>query len=193
MTNSAKRQHADALILAIREGRALSMWRPTERVGFSINLRRLFLMIPPATLTPLEGRLSAAASAKQFVLAGHATFTIRSRVTGTRFTYKVVKCKSNPVWFVSLLRGPSNENDYCYMGVIRAGVSFHVTTKSTVKPEAPSAKAFVWFWRNLVGGVLPDSVELWHEGRCGRCGRKLTVPSSIESGIGPECAARMAA
>lgn len=42
MTNSAKKQHADALILAIREGRALSMWRPTERVGVSINLRRLF-------------------------------------------------------------------------------------------------------------------------------------------------------
>jgi hypothetical protein len=29
---------------------------------------------------------------------------------------------------------------------------------------------------------------VWHEGRCGRCGRKLTVPESIESGFGPECA-----
>ena len=27
----------------------------------------------------------------------------------------------------------------------------------------------------------------WHEGRCGRCGRKLTVPESIEAGYGPEC------
>lgn len=151
-------------------------------------------MIPPATLTPLEGRLSTAASAKQFILAGSATFTIRSRATGTRFTYKVTKAKdSADVWFVSLLRGPSNTDDYCYMGIIRMASGFHFTKKSTVKPEAPSAKAFVWFWRNLAGGVLPDSVELWHEGRCGRCGRKLTVPSSIESGIGPECAARMAA
>lgn len=33
-----------------------------------------------------------------------------------------------------------------------------------------------------------DRVEVWHEGSCGRCGRKLTVPSSIETGLGPECA-----
>jgi hypothetical protein len=34
---------------------------------------------------------------------------------------------------------------------------------------------------------LPDFIEVWHEGKCGKCGRTLTVPSSIESGIGPEC------
>jgi hypothetical protein len=34
---------------------------------------------------------------------------------------------------------------------------------------------------------LPESLEIWHEGSCLRCGRKLTVPESIESGYGPEC------
>jgi hypothetical protein len=34
---------------------------------------------------------------------------------------------------------------------------------------------------------MPDGVVIWHEGRCGRCGRRLTVPESIESGYGPEC------
>jgi hypothetical protein len=29
--------------------------------------------------------------------------------------------------------------------------------------------------------------EVWHEGKCGKCGRALTVPSSILTGIGPEC------
>jgi hypothetical protein len=28
---------------------------------------------------------------------------------------------------------------------------------------------------------------VWHEGSCARCGKKLTVPESIESGFGPEC------
>ena len=28
---------------------------------------------------------------------------------------------------------------------------------------------------------------LGDKGKCGRCGRKLTVPSSIESGLGPHC------
>jgi hypothetical protein len=35
--------------------------------------------------------------------------------------------------------------------------------------------------------VRMNAVEFWHEGKCGRCNRKLTVPSSIESGFGPEC------
>jgi hypothetical protein len=36
-------------------------------------------------------------------------------------------------------------------------------------------------------GKLQDFVEVWHEGTCGKCGRALTVPSSIENGLGPEC------
>jgi hypothetical protein len=36
-------------------------------------------------------------------------------------------------------------------------------------------------------GVLGRLLEVWHEGRCGRCGRALTVPESVERGIGPEC------
>ena len=33
--------------------------------------------------------------------------------------------------------------------------------------------------------------EFRHEGRCGRCGRALTVPESIDTGFGPHCAAEM--
>lgn len=45
-----------------------------------------------------------------------------------------------------------------------------------------------WFGKTA-GQDLPEC-EVWHEGRCGRCGRKLTVPESIETGIGPDCAKR---
>ena len=37
-------------------------------------------------------------------------------------------------------------------------------------------------------GNLPPALEVWHEGRCGRCGRKLTTPQSVETGFGPVCA-----
>jgi hypothetical protein len=50
------------------------------------------------------------------------------------------------------------------------------------------AKAFQWFWRTLHGsGNFPDGFEFWHEGRCAQCGKRLTVPESIQSGFGPEC------
>ena len=45
----------------------------------------------------------------------------------------------------------------------------------------------------LAAGSMPANVEINHEGRCGRCGRALTVPESVASGIGPESALKMAA
>jgi hypothetical protein len=44
----------------------------------------------------------------------------------------------------------------------------------------------------MVQGKTPAEVDLevWHEGRCGACGRRLTVPESIERGLGPECYGR---
>jgi hypothetical protein len=52
-----------------------------------------------------------------------------------------------------------------------------------------SVKAFDWFFNNRVScnTDLPESVEFFHEGRCGKCGRKLTTPESVTAGFGPEC------
>jgi hypothetical protein len=129
---------------------------------------------------------------KAFVLAGNALFTLRSKATQTRFTFKVVqsdpaKCRAGqfPVYFVSLLNGSDNTGDFAYIGTIFAD-GFRVTRKSRVAADAPSAIAFSWFMKHL-----EDSrVEVWLEGRCGRCGRTLTVPESIESGLGPICASK---
>jgi hypothetical protein len=136
---------------------------------------------------------------REFVLAGNALFTIESTGTGVRFTYKVSASKDEGaragrgVYFVSLLTGPENTTDYSYLGIIPKDdpMSFRLTTKSCAGAEAPSVKAFSWFWRQVSSGRLPASVKVWHEGRCGRCGRTLTVPESIECGIGPECASKL--
>lgn len=61
--------------------------------------------------------------------------------------------------------------------------------KSKIGPEAPSAKGFAWFFQALATGRDLDGVaEVRHAGKCGRCGRKLTVPESIDTGFGPSCA-----
>jgi hypothetical protein len=46
---------------------------------------------------------------------------------------------------------------------------------------------FDYVLNKLKTNKLPEFVEVWHEGKCGKCGRALTVPSSILTGIGPEC------
>jgi len=140
----------------------------------------------------MSHKLDSADTIREFLLAGKSTFTLVSTKTGSRFTYRVKRAKgeSRP-WFVGLLTGPDNTSSYSYLGCIW-GSRYSHGRKSRVGSDAISVKAFDWFLRHLDHDAL-DLVEFWHEGRCGRCGRKLTVPESIEAGIGPECASRMAA
>ena len=139
--------------------------------------------------------------AKGFILAGNAYFTVRSAKTGTRYTYRVnradctrcgkkdCQCWAHPTYFVALLTGPDNEGDYTYLGMLRENL-FRLTWASKMDDGSRPVRAFRWVWGALSVGRYPAQVEIWHEGRCGRCGRKLTVPESVERGIGPECAAK---
>jgi len=122
---------------------------------------------------------------KEFALAGNATFTATSLKTGTRFTYKIRQPKPESPHFVKVLTGPDNESSYTFLGTIFDGENYRHGTRSSITPSAPSAVAFAYIWSHL--NELAGKVEIQHAGKCCRCGRKLTVPESIESGIGPEC------
>lgn len=133
-----------------------------------------------------------------FMFAGNATLTIRSLKTNERYTYRIKsppteegKAPGSVGWFVAVLTGPDNTHDFQYLGhIYRESRDFQLGRKSRIGPDAPSAIAWQWFYGAIVLGtrLLPDKCEVWHEGRCGACNRKLTVPESIELGIGPECA-----
>lgn len=135
---------------------------------------------------------------KEFVLGGKAIFTVVSGRTGVRYTFKVKFKKASPgscfgdAWFVSVLTGPDNNSSYTYMGMMDPLLgTFRLTKASTYNSESAPVKAFRWALSVLWGRVqLQEGCEIHHEGRCCRCGRRLTVPESIKSGIGPECAKR---
>lgn len=126
----------------------------------------------------------------EFCTAGNATVTLVSKASGTRYTYRIRCPKDKPeatIRFVSVMFGPDNEGDFAYLGFIRDGVYEH-GVKSKMPANDKRSIAFGWTWQHLLAGVIPEALEVWHEGKCGRCGRKLTVPESISRGIGPECA-----
>jgi hypothetical protein len=143
----------------------------------------------------VPGRITKAQDAVAFITAGNAYFTLRSTVTGVRYTYRVNPPKDQDTrwgkkYFVALLSGPDNTADYTYLGMLQDNV-FRLTRASKMTADSKPVVAFKWTWERLVMGVFPKGLEVWHEGRCGRCGRKLTVPESVEAGIGPECAGKM--
>lgn len=154
--------------------------------------------------------------ALHFMLGGNAYLTLRSKLTGVRYTYRVNLSKEDKAadqldlkfqkqkpqaskpktYFVSLLKGSDNQADYVYLGIIQDG-NFRLTRKSKMTSQSIPVVAFAYAFSNLSKGRMPNQLEVWHHGRCGCCGRMLTVPeykvngvivAGIAMGIGPECA-----
>lgn len=155
----------------------------------------------------LRGRFTTTEDVQRFVQAGNAIITLVSRKTGARYTYSLrrpqderdtnVVCQTGII-FVGVLTGPDNTTHYRYVGQLRGdGITWRYEHGRRAKLDVatPSVVAFRWFAQQLygdhTGGTLPDQLEVWHEGRCGRCGRMLTVPTSVARGFGPDCASLM--
>jgi len=135
-------------------------------------------------------------TALDFIFAGKARFTLTSKVSGKSFTFKVDAPKNREtgetdrsILFVKVLNGPNNawDGDWLFLGFIRPDNSFRLAGGKKGHPEAPSFRAMDWTLNQLFEGKIPETLEIRHEGKCGRCGRALTRPESIDSGFGPEC------
>ena len=123
---------------------------------------------------------------EQFVFGGNSIFTLESGTTGNRFTYKVKKAPDRKgLYFVSVLTGRDNQNDYTYVGILTKG-GVRLTPASKHTKQSLCVKALDYFMSKLSN--IPDKLHIYHEGRCCCCGRTLTTPESIRNGYGPECA-----
>jgi len=134
---------------------------------------------------------------REFMLAGKAFFTVVSTKTGKRFTYRVARPHGddpNRPWFVGVLTEADNTEGYTYLGCLwpdkDGWVTYRYGKKSRIARGTPCEVGFRWLVDQLRGGSKLDRVEFWHAGRCGACGRQLTVPESIATGLGPVCAAK---
>ena len=138
---------------------------------------------------------------RKYITGGKSVFTLVNTLTGGRFTYKV-SCNrdykalgANPIspFFVNVLVGPDNTRDYKYIGLLGAQAeNSYVPFRAKDGLNTKAQKGFSWFWRAVNGKLNKgfDSfphVQIWHDGKCGRCRRTLTVPESIGSGFGPVC------
>lgn len=146
--------------------------------------------------------------AKDFVMAGNSIFTVEipaqfaeKHQSPAHYTYRVRHKEAEgtypEAWFVELLTGPENTSDYTYLGKLLPEGKVKLTAKSRYGEDAMPVRLLdrilARLWKNEGAAIEQAGFKLHHEGRCGRCGRLLTVPESIETGIGPECRKMMAA
>lgn len=127
---------------------------------------------------------------KAFALGGNATITLQSGETGKHYTYKITKhAEKDDLFFVRVLHGQDNETDYKYIGCYFADTAVFNPCKNY--KELPqfawpkSVRTIAYFFDSIDN--ISDKLLVYHEGKCAKCGRKLTTPESIERGFGPEC------
>lgn len=135
----------------------------------------------------------------EFLRAGDAVFTV-ANPSGDHYTYRLAfpperDGDRRDFAFVSLLFGPDNESDYAYLGCYHPSqASVRLTAGSVFPTDSKPVRVLRWAVEVIHGQrPLPAGYSIRHEGRCGRCGRTLTEPRSLECGIGPECRRKMSA
>ena len=124
-----------------------------------------------------------------------ATYTLTNDKAGTHLTFRIRRPKGFKTMLVDVMTGSCNESDYEYIGSMNRGL--YIKAKEKVSPTAAKKlNGLRWYMiqasRAVNGnGSLPNGVSLHHDGKCTCCGRKLTNPESLSTGIGPICGGRL--
>ena len=156
-------------------------------------------------IKPIDGlgRLIPQDKVIDYLLAGKAIITVKSLGERKpnmpeRVTYKIAckrgdKPEEADIWFINVLTGANNNSDYTYLGYIKYMrssnlIEYRRDGKSRIGVDAPSHIIWDHVFKLFAQRRVHDKLEVWHEGRCVRCGLRLTDPDSIARGMGSHCA-----
>lgn len=115
-----------------------------------------------------------------------SVITVRSKRTGKDYTFKIKRSKYRNTWYTHVYV----EKEYLrfvHIGTYFKGKIF----KKRVHVNTPASLAIEWVLRNIdreMFDSVRNNVELFHIGKCIKCGKALTDSESIERGLGPVCA-----
>lgn len=134
-----------------------------------------------------------------FLLGGRCACVIMNENTGNRFEYYINKPKNeNPkfnkdgfkTYFISIRIGKSLEYaGHMSVNIEEGKMKYFQGRKGAVSGDNQAVKALMYVMTHT--NCMPECVKVMHLGKCGRCGRKLTDPESIQRGLGPTCASKI--
>lgn len=125
---------------------------------------------------------------EEFDVASHnGVITVRSSHSGEHRTFKITTQAEDAEFapgerILSVLAGPDNTHDYMSIGFVKheGRILLWKKHRGTQMEKITRVLQQVSKYRDM-------GFEYLAEGRCRRCGRPLTTPESIRSGIGPVC------
>lgn len=112
----------------------------------------------------------------EFFSGGNAQFTVR--YFGKHFYYQIKKPRQNMPFFI--------RTNSKYVGAYRPATNdIKFSPKSFYRETAEEVQALLWAFETIKKKEYTDNI--FHAGKCCRCGRFLSTPESVANGIGPEC------
>lgn len=130
----------------------------------------------------------------RFLFAGRAKFTLKSERTQKYFTYVL--------WGVPVASSQYRDRWYLYSRCDKENIRLGFLERDSLCPNGfqlfiygrfrgtSPVLGFEYFWNSFKFGKQAKNLTFLHEGACGKCGRPLTTPESIQSGIGPVCSGK---
>lgn len=144
------------------------------------------------------------------------TFTLHNKVKGTHITLRSRRLKGmmyeGPV-LIEVMNGSDNSSDFVTIGKLdKTESGFAFTAKADMDWREKLIPRWLWRESNELARLTPAKVAqgiatmnwlsrqtvddpckwvIIPSGHCGHCGRKLTDPKSVETGIGPFCRTKL--
>ena len=142
-----------------------------------------------AITAPLSYAIVAAANGKNDKNR-QVTFTVHNDARNTHITIRIRRPKGFRTMLVDAMTGSDNETGFEYIGSMNRGLVVKRQTKNTLSAKAEMVAAGWEFTLKAIsnGSISSLPLSVHHDGKCACCGRKLTQPASLASGIGPVCA-----
>ena len=112
-------------------------------------------------------------------------FTVKSKSTGKDFTYQISRSQFKNKWYTQVFI-ETQYLSFKHLGVFKNEGIF----KAGAPVTTPSAMGIAWLLKNVERGrvaAIASQADIYHTGKCLKCGKELTDAVSIEVGLGPVC------
>jgi len=142
------------------------------------------------SMFPESSHILKGENIRNYVEGGHAVVTLKSP-TGKHYTYAFNKPTDGKYTPDKRFVKVHYNNEWVYLGMYYNSHYQSCFKKSDhcLFPDFDEViKGVKYIIKMCNTPNLVTPMELYHEGVCCRCGRRLTDPKFIERGIGPKCA-----
>lgn len=140
--------------------------------------------------------------ALEFMLAGQAEFKIVSGKTGKEFYYRIIKKKANEYngefsnKFIYWLYGGESFESIKYLGSIfydkdSDELKFSKGLAGSGYRNSKIVISILYLLNKVYKGKFNTNIQIYHNNKCGKCGRQLTDVRSIITGLDINCKVKL--